>query len=62
MVPQELAPFKFKISLEEISFWKSLKEMKSTFSKILIGTTVVFALKGYAHKKFKTFRKSAEEV
>ena len=59
MVQQEITPFKFKISLEKVSFWRSLKEMKSVFSKILIGTTVVMALRGYAHKKFKTYRKSA---
>ena len=31
------------------------------FSKIVIGTTVVMALKGYSFKKFKSFKKSADE-
>ena len=31
--------------------------MKSVFSKIFIGTIVVLGAKGYAHKKYQTFKK-----
>lgn len=58
---QEVPPFKFNVDLKKISFWKSLKEMKSVFSRILIGTVVVMGLKGFAHRKYKTFEKNAEK-
>ena len=37
---------------------QALKEMKSMFSKIFIGSFVFLGAKGYAHKKYKAFEKS----
>ena len=57
-IKQQIPPIKFKVTLESLTFWKTLKELKSTFSKLLIGSFVFLGAKGYAHKKYKNYSKS----
>lgn len=62
LIYQEIAPIRFKVNLNKVSFWKTLGELKSGFSKALIGTIVFLGLKGYAYKKYKNYEKSMEKV